>query len=139
MARSKITDASIRKRLRRIKKKREKDVKKKVKRGELTGQSLELYLPGMADDFEHLRSELRNAIDYTIADQLHERAKLAGQIETELNTLGNDAHRLQQAYDTLQVLAGKAGLMGPDLPIEHKVGIEPLQKRFADAENRITP
>ena len=137
MARSKmITDALIRKRLRRIKKKRQKDVKKKVRRGELTGQSLELYLPEIAADYEHLRAELRNALGGALADQRHERSKLAGQIENDLNVLGNEAHRLQQAYQTAQTLASEAQLADTDLPAENKITLEPLRKRFADSEAR---
>ncbi len=137
MARSNVlTDAVIRKRLRRISKKCAKDVKKKVRRRELSAESLELHLPTMAAEFEHLRAELRNALDGSLTDQRHERAKLAGQIENELNTLGNDAHRLQQSFQTLQKLALEAELADVDMPAENKITIEPLRKRFKDAENR---
>lgn len=136
MARSNvITDAAIRRRLRRIERKRNRDIKRKIRRGELTGQTLELYLPKIAADYEHIRAELRNGLESASTEQRHERARLAGQVENDLNTLGNEAHRVQQAYETLQTLARDAGLVPTEAP-EEKVTIEHLRKRFENVDGR---
>ncbi len=131
-----LTDEVIRKRLKKITKKLGRDAKRKARRQELTGESFDLYLPEMAEGYEHLRVEIRTAFDGTHSARKGERARLVGEIENLLNVLGNDAHRVQQAFATAQDLGKKAGLTTSELPTDAKITIEPLKKRFEVLEGR---
>ena len=129
-----ISDAIARKRLLKIGKKVRRDAKRGAKRGELSGESFELYLPVIHDKYAGLRTELSNGHANAIAQLTHRRAEILGQVEARVNTLGNDSHRLQQAYEAAQERAAGADVPTSEIPEDSKITIDPLRERLAKAK-----
>lgn len=125
-----ISDAAIRKRLRRIQRKVQRNAKKQVRKGYLTGVSLELYLGSIDETYEHLKAELATGHGAALVRLQQLRAELVGQAQNALNTLGNDSHRLQQAYETAQRKAKEAEYAESDIAEKNKITIEPLHERL---------
>ncbi|TWG91524.1 hypothetical protein L615_000800000340 [Nocardioides sp. J9] len=132
MGRQKVIDnKAIEKRVRKIQRAVLKDAKRKLRRGTLSGEAFELYLPFITERYDHLRSELSTGHHGALARISGANAALLGEIENQINTLGADRHRLEQAYATAQKLAAAAKIARTDLPAEDKVTLDPLRERVA--------
>lgn len=131
-----ISDAIVRKRLGKINKQVKRDAKRRLRRNELSGGSLEIYLGIIDEKFAGLRHELGNGHANSLARATHHRAEILGQIESRINLLGNDSHRLQQAYDAAQARAAETDMPTSELPAENKITIDPLRLRLEKAQGQ---
>ena len=122
-----ISDTIVQKRLKKIQRKALRGTKKKVRKGQLTKESLELYLGVIDEPYAHLRNELNTGRANTLARLI---ADLAGRAETAMNTLGLNSDRVQQAYEEAQRHAETVQIPNSEISESNKITIEPLRKRF---------
>ena len=130
-----ISDSIVRKRLRKIERKTHKEARKRVRKRSLTGVSMELYLGRVDARYEELKAQVATGYSTALIDLKQRRADLRGQAESELNLLGNDTHRLQQAYESAQLLAKQAKLAEAKIPTRDRITIDPLRERMAKLQN----
>lgn len=130
-----ISDSVVMKRLGKIQRKTHKEAKKQVRKKLLTGVSMELYLGKVDARYEQLRAQVATGYATAQNDLKQRRAELLGQAQNELNLLGNDTHRLQQAYDSAQLLSNQAQLTESKIPTRDRITIEPLRSRLASLMN----
>ena len=125
-----ISDTIVQKRLKKIQRKALRGTKKKVRKGQLTKESLELYLGVIDEPYAHLRNELNTGRANTLARLIANRADLAGRAETAMNTLGLNSDRVQQAYEEAQRHAETVQIPNSEISESNKITIEPLRQRF---------
>jgi hypothetical protein len=131
MSKDIISDEKIGKQLRKIDKHITKDATKKIRDNQLNGVSFELYLTDIDKQYSLLESQLNNGFENSLTFLKQSRSEKLGDIEKLLSTLGNDVHRLQQAYDESVRLAEAAGIDSKsDLNKRESITIGPLQERF---------
>ena len=130
-----ISDSVVMKRLGKIQRKTHKEAKKQVRRKLLTGVSMELYLGKVDARYEHLRAQVATGYATSRNELKQRRAELLGQAQNELNLLGNDTHRLQQAYESAQLLSKQAQLAEAKIPPRDRITIDPLRERMASLKS----
>lgn len=126
-----ISDSVVMKRLGKIQRKIHKEAKKQVRKKLLTGVSMELYLGKIDARYEQLRAQVATGYATAQNELKQRRAELFGQAQNELNLLGNDTHRLQQAYQSAQLLSKQAQLAEAKIPTRDRITIDPLRERMA--------
>jgi hypothetical protein len=133
-----MSDALVKKRLKKIEKQVLKRAKRQIRQRALTAESLELFLPSVSEQYVHLRAELRN--DHGRARGHIDAASktLLSKIESDLNTLGPERHRLEEAYGTTRQLAADAGIPAAELFAADIVTIEPLRERLTNLKSATT-
>ena len=105
-----ISDQTIAMRNEKIRRRILKEARCKVKRGELRGEGIALYLPHIDEKYNDVKNEIRNAIDGRIA-QLNEEYQLhLARVERNLETFDNDLRRLNAAQLNIEKEAEKAGI-----------------------------
>ena len=130
-----LTDAMVKKRLKKIQKKRIKVNKKMAKKGQLTAESLELYLGVIDEPYTQLRSELDSERAVIIQRLRSARVERLGRAENLLTALASSALRVNQSLEAAQVQAAKLDLPSGEIPHEAKVSIEKLQERLDRLDN----
>lgn len=126
-----MSDAAVKRQLQRIQKQVLKDAGRKVRQGQLTAESLELFLPTVSEHFEHLRADLGTACSGALAEFQHANAALLGEIGKLVDTLGVLQERRRQAHEAMRHLAEEAGIPETEVPADDGATVEPLRRRLA--------
>lgn len=126
-----MSDEAVKKQLGAIQKRVLRDAGLKLRKGQLSAESLELFLPTVSEHYEHLRAVVGTAQSGALAEFQHANSALLGEIGKLISTLDVLQQRRRQAYEAVRTLAVEAGVAESEVPEEDTATIEPLRARFA--------
>lgn len=104
----------------------------KVRRGELSGEGIALYLPHIDEKYNAVKNEIRNAIDGRIAQLNEEYQTNLARVERNLETFDNELRRLNAAQLNVEKEAEKA-----DIPHDKREMVEVTYKGLHDRFNEL--
>lgn len=105
-----ISDQTIAMRNNKIREHIVRDARAKIRRGELTGEGIALYLPRIDEQYNAVRNEIRNAIDGRIMQLNEAYQRNLARVEGDLGTFDGDLRRLNAAQLNVEQEAEKAGI-----------------------------
>lgn len=124
-----ISDETIGRRLAKVRKQTVNEARKMIKRGELNGEGIALYLPTIDSRFKPIKNEVLSATSGQRTEVGGIYSDQFGDVERELGTFASDVNELGWYYDDY---AKKAKLAGIPVSAERpqKVTYGDLWRRF---------
>ncbi|GEM_PF-4751136 len=124
-----ISDETIGRRLTKVSKKTIKEARKMIRRGELNGEGIALYLPTIDSRFKPIKNEVLSAATGQRTEVGGIYSDQFGDVERELGTFEGEINELGWYYDNYVKKAAAAGIpVGIERP--HRVNYDDLWRRF---------